>query len=352
MAAVFKKKYLIITLIILFLILIGYFILPVSVPIIMALATALILDPLIKFFQQRLRFKRKLAVLIIFLLFSLFIGFAAFFITTKVASEAVKLVESTPTYINEINQIWIKYKGHLQNLTNDLPEELVLGFASEVENFLDGLIQSLRLYLNIENITALLSFIPNYLVSFIVYLIALFLFMLELPTIIKGIYSHLTDKTADAVKFMTSRLSYVFLGFFKAQFLVSIIIFAVALIGLFIITPEVALVMSIIIWIIDIIPIIGSIVILAPWSIYHLLAGNIALGTQLAILAVVLLIIRRTVEPKVMGSQIGLSPLATLISMYIGLKLIGILGFIVGPLLLIILKSAREAGIIKLNFKI
>jgi predicted PurR-regulated permease PerM len=58
------------------------------------------------------------------------------------------------------------------------------------------------------------------------------------------------------------------------------------------------------------------------------------------------------VEPKVMGEQIGLSPLATLISMFIGLKLFGFLGLFIGPLIVILFTTAREAGIIKLEFKI
>lgn len=76
------------------------------------------------------------------------------------------------------------------------------------------------------------------------------------------------------------------------------------------------------------------------------------IGIQLSILAVILLAIRRTVEPKVMGKHIGLSPLATLISMYIGLKLFGLLGFIIGPICVILFTSAKEAGIIKGNLKI
>ncbi len=83
-----------------------------------------------------------------------------------------------------------------------------------------------------------------------------------------------------------------------------------------------------------------------------LITGDLFIGGQLAILAVILLAIRRTVEPKVMGKHIGLSPLATLIAMYIGLKLLGILGFIVGPLIVIAFNSAKEAGIFKTNFKI
>jgi sporulation integral membrane protein YtvI len=151
---------------------------------------------------------------------------------------------------------------------------------------------------------------------------------------------------------MTSRLSYVGIGFFKAQFLVSLIIFAVSLIGLLLIVPDIAIFMSLVIWLIDFIPILGSIVILGPWALFHLLTGNIVLGTKLAILAAVLLVIRRTIEPKLMGRHIGLSPLSTLISMYLGLKILGVAGFIIGPMLVIIFNSAKETGMIKTNFKI
>ena len=91
---------------------------------------------------------------------------------------------------------------------------------------------------------------------------------------------------------------------------------------------------------------------LAPWAIFYFLIGNTALGVKLLILAGILLIIRRTVEPKVMGSHIGLSPLPTLIAMFVGLKLFGIIGLLLGPLLIILIMALKEAGIIKMQWKI
>src|SRR5699024_3611940 len=116
--------------------------------------------------------------------------------------------------------------------------------------------------------------------------------------------------------------------------------------------PKVALIMSLIIWVIDLIPIIGSIIVLGPWALFMFLSGNIEMGIKLTILSVILLIIRRTVEPKLMEHHIGLSPLATSIAMFLGIKLLGILGFILGPLFVIAFTSAKEAGIIKWNVKI
>ncbi|MGD6803545.1 sporulation integral membrane protein YtvI [Rossellomorea vietnamensis] len=347
-----SKKMIMISITVIFTILLLYYILPVSIPLIAAIVTALLLDPAVKMLERRFKIKRKLAVLVVFIIFILSIGVISYFVITKVVGEGVKLVEDIPLYINQLSDIWLSYEKQFTNAAKDLPIEIVKETSREVQDFLNSFKSSLKEYLDIEKISAFLAYIPNYLVSFLVFLIALFMFMLDLPRIKQTIFNHLTEKTAEKVNFMTSRLSYVIFGFFKAQFLVSIIIFVAALIGLLFISPEVAVVMSIVIWIIDFIPLIGSIVVLAPWAIFHLLSGNLTLGTELAILAAVLLIIRRTVEPKVMGSHIGLSPLATLIAMYLGLKLLGVLGFILGPLILIVFNSAKEAGIIKMNFKL
>jgi sporulation integral membrane protein YtvI len=349
---VLSKKMVTIAITILLIFLLIYFILPVSIPLIAAIITALILEPAVRMLINKFRLKRRMSVLIVFLSFLVAVGVMSYFVTTKVVGEAVKLIEDAPTYINQISDIWVNYEKDLEYAARDLPGEVVSEISNGVQDFLNSFKESIKEYMNIERISAFLTYIPNYLVSFLVYLIALFLFMIDLPRVKKTIYSSLTEKTAEKVNFMTSRLSYVIFGFFKAQFLVSVLIFIVSLIGLLFISPEVAIVMSLIIWVIDFIPIIGSIVILGPWALFHLLAGNLTIGTQLAVLAAILLIIRRTVEPKVMGTHIGLSPLATLIAMYLGLKLLGVLGFIVGPLLLIVFNSAKEAGIIKWNFKI
>ncbi|OIJ13288.1 sporulation integral membrane protein YtvI [Anaerobacillus alkalilacustris] len=352
MSAIFSKKNLIIITTIIIIIILGYFILPVSMPIIAALITAMLLTPIVRVIQKGTKVKRNLAVFIVFMIFLCFIGLIGYFITTKAITQADYFVKNLPSYITEINYAWMDMQSNLNDKFEDLPTELVREIDSYVQDTLSGLRSTVSSRNFFSDITSILTKIPSYLVTFLVYLIALYLFLLELPKIKEKIFTHLSEKTKDKVQFMSSRLSFVIFGFIKAQFLVSIIIFIVSLIGLLLIVPEVALLMAFIIWIIDFIPIIGSIAILAPWAIYHLIAGNMAIATKLLVLAAILLIIRRTVEPKVMGQQIGLSPLATLIAMYIGLMLLGVIGFIVGPLVVILFTSAKEAGIIKANFKI
>ncbi|MFD2043986.1 sporulation integral membrane protein YtvI [Ornithinibacillus salinisoli] len=329
-----------------------YFILPISLPLIIALITALALNPAIRLIQGKIKLSRSNSVLIVFLLFILLTGFVGTFIVTKAVGQTVTFVETVPTYVTQLKEIYADWEEELRQYTKDLPPEFFEDISNSIESYITDLSEIVRDKITIERISSAFAAIPEYLISFIVYLIALFLFMLELPKLTEKTYQLMTKETAEKVSFMTSRVRSVIVGFFKAQFLVSIPIFLVTLIGLFLIVPDIAIVMSIIIWLIDLIPIIGSIIILGPWALFMFLAGDIAMGIKLSLLAIILLAIRRTVEPKVMGHHIGLSPLATLIAMFLGLQLLGIFGFILGPLSVILFNSAREAGIIKWDIKI
>ena len=346
------KKTVTIAIVIAALILISLYILPVSIPLIIALITAIFLEPVVNFIHKRFKWHRKSAVTSVFILFLVIVSGLLYWIVTQLIGQIIQFSKMVPEYINTLSVMWDEFQRFFFRSTEDMPVEVVSSFETELAGFMEGIRNWVLTIVNYDTVSNLLTGIPSFLVSFIVFLIALFLFMLDLPDLKIMLFNRLKDSTAEKVRFMFARLNKVIFGFLKAQFLVSCIIFIVSLISLAFITPEYALVMSVVIWLIDFIPILGSIIVLTPWFIYEFITGDIVQGTQLAVLALVLLIIRRTVEPKVMGTQIGLSPLATLIAMFIGLQLIGFLGFFIGPLIVILFTSAREAGMIKMDFKV
>ncbi|TWT01895.1 sporulation integral membrane protein YtvI [Planomicrobium sp. CPCC 101079] len=353
MANILSKRTIVIILWAAFFAVMGLIVLPASVPLIFAFLTALILEPAVRLLHQKKFFSnRKLAVLTVFVLFTFILGLSVYFIVAILVGEVARFIENIPYYITEINTIWVGFENNLFGKADNLPESILVELSLYVQNFFDTIKLKLTEVFSLEKIGTYLKNIPNLLVSLIVYLIALFLFLLDLPRITEKFFGLMTANTAAKFQLMTLKMKQVFVGFLKAQFYVSIYIFAVALIGLLIISPEIALVMAIIIWIIDLIPLIGSIIILAPWSLYYFVAGDTFFGVQLAILGVILLVVRRVMEPKVMGTHIGLSPLATLIAMFLGLKLFGFLGVILGPVLIILFNSLKDAGIIRLNFKV
>ena len=342
----------IIALLVLLFILFITLVLPLAVPILLALVTAFFLEPLVKLCKQKFKWKRKPAIITVFTSFLLLISATLYLTITQLIGRIIQLTKMAPEYFNSLSAVWMNVQNKLFSFTQDMPLEVVTSIQTELDRFLILMKEAILGFVSYESITNLLTEIPNFLVNFIVYIVALFLFMLDLTDLKKMVFRHLSPATAEKVRFMTSRINSVIFGFFKAQFLASLVILVASFLGLLIIAPKYALVMSIVIWIIDLIPILGSIIIVAPWSLYQFALGNIGLGTKLAILALILLIIRRAVEPKLMGSQIGLSPLATLIAMFIGLQVFGFLGLMIGPFIVIIFTTAKEAGMIRTNFKL
>ena len=100
--------------------------------------------------------------------------------------------------------------------------------------------------------------------------------------------------------------------------------------------------------IVDIIPILGTGTVVLPWAAYSLIVSNYKMAIGLIIIYAIITVIRQIIEPKLVAGQLGLSPVVTITAMYFGLKVFGVLGMIVTPLLIIMLKLLNDEGIIHL----
>ncbi|MBR3868688.1 MAG: sporulation integral membrane protein YtvI [Clostridia bacterium] len=105
-------------------------------------------------------------------------------------------------------------------------------------------------------------------------------------------------------------------------------------------------IISFIIACIDIIPVLGTGTVVIPWSIYSFVTGNIGMGIGLLILYAVITVIRQFIEPKLVAGQVGISPVVTIIAMFIGIKIFGAVGIFILPLIVIIINLLNDEGII------
>ena len=76
-----------------------------------------------------------------------------------------------------------------------------------------------------------------------------------------------------------------------------------------------------------------------PWAILCAINGDLNLGIAIIILLVIMSVIRQLLEPKLVSKNIGIHPIFTLIAMYTGFKVIGVMGLLIGPIVLIIFKN-------------
>ncbi|MBN6886903.1 sporulation integral membrane protein YtvI [Cytobacillus horneckiae] len=324
-----------------------YFNFSAFMPVLLALLTALIFEPFVRMCQKYLKSEKRIySVTIIFLLF-VFICSLVLYISIKyVFGKIYDWSLLVPQYAIEIERAINKTIKNLQQYLEGIPEGDLL--ITELNNFTHSIIEKVMLFAT--NVLGLLAdwlqAIPNMLFVGIFYLIILFLFSLELPKIKNNFFKLFKPETSTKLRYVTQKMGTVFLGYWKAQFILSVGVFLICYLCLLFISPNLALLMSFIIWIVDIIPLyVGPALVLVPWGLIVILLGNTAAGIQLMILALVLLIVRRIIEPKVLGDSIGLNALPTVLSMYFGYVFFGVMGLIAGPFVYIAIRSAKEAGL-------
>ncbi len=132
-------------------------------------------------------------------------------------------------------------------------------------------------------------------------------------------------------------------GYIKAQLIIMSVVFCILLLGFVILDIELSLLLALGISIMDAIPVLGTGIALNPWAIVCLVQGNYVRAIGLFAIYAVVFLTRQFIEPKVLSDKLGIHPIITLISMYAGLKLIGVIGMILGPLTAIIIISLLKA---------
>ena len=137
-----------------------------------------------------------------------------------------------------------------------------------------------------------------------------------------------------------------FIGFVKAYSTLIFITFLLTLVAMKILGVQYALTLALIIACADILPVLGPGTIYIPWIIWEFIAGRTGMGIALLVVYVIISGIRQFLEPKIVGDNIGLHPLATLVSLYVGLKLGGVVGMIMGPVCVVIFIAIYRAGML------
>lgn len=336
-------------------ILITYFYFSQIFPILLAFLSALIFEPFIRFLMEKFKWKKRiLPVLITFLSFLIISGVIIYIAVVVIFDFLYSWAFQIPRYAIEIQRFIETNIENFYDFLQDLPMADVI--IEELEALSSEFMQT-ALSITTSIITgigslvqSIVAAIPNLIFVSLFFLISLFLFSLELPRVKKVFWSWLRSDLSEKLQVVTRRMGKVFLGYWKAQFILSIGVFIVCYVSLRFISPDLALIMSIIIWIVDIIPLyVGPALVLVPWGIIALILGSTLTAIQLFVLTIVLLVLRRIIEPKVLGDSIGLAALPTVLSMYFGYVFGGVLGLILGPFVYIAFQTAKEAGLFKLT---
>lgn len=319
--------------------------LPVLFPFLVAFSISIILRHPVDFISKHLKINRKFVGVLLLLLLYGSISFVFIFFGTKLFRYIGELFQKLPEiYTTNIEPALniIIYK--IQDI---IPELNVVLDLENISKYIINIINSISLSA-VNLIASIATKIPSFLVKFIFAIIASFLCTLDYYKVTGFIMRQFPERVQEIIINVKQNIFGTIVKFLKAYSILMFVTFIQLSIGLTIFNIPNAITLAVIFSMLDVLPAIGVGGLLIPWSIIEFIKGNYDLAIGLLVIHGIISIVRSILEPKVIGKQIGLNPLITLTSMFLGAEILGFFGIFIFPIIATIIKYLNDSGTLKL----
>lgn len=317
-------------------------------PFVLALVLSWMLNPPVRWLQRKLSISRgPITLTLLIVVFAIMGG--VLWALTWMAVEQVQalffnweaIVDALLTNLDQV----LDWFGGLQDL---LPGEAYNAgerFAQLVEAWVRDIDISGWLKVVADRAPSLVGQVSAFVVAAIVFLMATYFITADYPRLRLFITIRVPAPARNFCGEVRRIFMEAFGGYLKSQLIISFVVFVILAVGFFIIGQPYSLILALGFAVLDFIPIIGSGTIMVPWAVVDIIVGNYSHAAQLMVIWGIIALFRRLGEPKILGDQTGLSPILSLIGIYVGMLVGGVLGMIVGPLLLLVLINLAKLGI-------
>lgn len=309
-------------------------------PLILAVFICIVIEPIIKVMMERLHMGRVISIAAALLFLCILLFIIAFILVQSLYKESMTILKDTPLYYEKIRKLVINFLSFImhnlnipldgQNITELSPERM-LGSLVNIFTGLKDII--LKIVYSLPDILMYTSFS----------LIAAFFISRDKMKIMKAIKGLLPDSVINVVYKINRTITKVI----KTEFILIGISTIQTVVGLLILNVSYAVIIGIISGILDLLPVVGQGIIFIPWIIYSFINGNAPFGISLACLYIIIILTRQILETKLISGNLNVHPVVILISIYLGLKLFGIAGAILGPLAAASFKMIYEENVIR-----
>lgn len=255
--------------------------------------------------------------------------------------EAAAFARQLPALAASLAEPAARVEAWLLERVSRFPDGLGQALREGVETFFkSGAGLAGRLYSWVFDLaSAFLKRLPDLFLFFLTTVLSSFMLAAKLPELRQAWQKRAPEAWQRRLQAVIRRLRETLGGWVKAQVKLMGITFLVLTAGLLILGVEYSLLFGFLIAFIDALPVFGSGAVLLPWGLYQLLDGNTFLGVGLLCLYGAASLIRSALEPRMLGKQMGLDPLWTLLALYAGYQFFGILGMILFPVGAILAKQ-------------
>lgn len=317
----------------------------VFMPFILGYVFSLVINPLADKLQKRFKLPRGIsAILVIILTVGIFGGIITG-IVWKIISEIRSLYTHYPQIYADAVALWEDISTRFSDIYIKMPDNV----QEVLDNLGQQALSSVTAFFNqtpvVERAGNFAKALPGIFIALIVFFLSLYFMITDAKGVSVFLHKIVSEKTLSKLANIRTELKKYMGGYVKAQAIIMSIAFAVVFVGLSILNVNYALLIALGIAVFDALPFFGSGAVLWPWAAVSFLNGSIKTGVGLLIIYLAIVLTRQTIEPKVVSSSIGLHPIMTLMSMYVGYKTFSIGGMILGPITLMLVISFYKAGV-------
>ena len=315
-------------------------------PFLLAFGMAAALDPLVRRLQRKLGWSRGLVALVTVLVLVGLAGGALGLLIYGLGSEVVSLARNWEGLFTHGIAVFEKSEGLFEHFQTLIPAEITLA-TQAIRDRLTMWVQenmSSMLAISAEYLTNKAIQVPGFLLGLVMFLIGTYFLTADYPYLRTRLIQHTDDRTLFFLEQMKKTVGAAFGGYLKAQLLLSLGVFGILLAGFLFTGQDYALLLALGLAVLDFIPLLGSGTVMVPWAVIDLLIQNYSNALSLLLIWGVIAVFRRVAEPKIIGNQTGLSPFLSLISIYVGMKLGGVPGMILGPILVLVALNLAGIG--------
>ena len=326
------------------------FALPWLLPFLLALAVAAALEPVLRFFREKMHLKRSfLAAVATLLVVSLTIA-AAVGILGALWRQVNDLLGRAPQLLGMLPQVMEQLGTRLEEYRVALPkgaQEAAGKALAAVGSILgDGAVKLSATLL--DSITKLVGHLPGALLFCATVVMALFFTMSCYPQLRTFLLRQIPQEKQAAAKALKDGALGAVLKWLKAQIILITVTFLQLLAGLLLLRREYALLLALLIALMDALPIFGAGMALLPWAAVLGILGDAVGALGLTALYLIVWLVRSFLEPKLLGKGGDLPPLPSLLAIYVGWQAAGVIGMIFGPLLLLLVKELHDRELLQL----
>lgn len=315
-------------------------------PFVIGWIISMIANPLVKFFEKRLKIIRKHGSWVVIIgTLALVVG-ACYLIISWFAGEAARFVRALPEMYSAMlagfHDIELNLSSFMQKFSPAFQKNLSDIFAN-IDTYTGNLIGTLGMP-TLSFAGDIVSHLPNILVQAIFMFLSAYFFIADKETISAKIKNLIPHSLTDHIIWIKSIFSRAVFGYFKAQFKIMGVIAAILFIGFMILGIDYALLWAILIAILDFIPFLGTGTAIWPWAAFQLLTGDFYMAIGLMVIYVICLLVHQLLQPKFVGDTVGMDPLTTLVCMFIGYRFSNVIGMIIAIPIGIIIINLNKAG--------